>query len=590
MSELQTSQEHERQDTSPSSHGSFARIEAFFLCHRQACLYVVVFLLTLLLVMPSLMPSFSVINPDDEAKYVESGWRLLRGDIRDLAWGPIVALVYAPVHLIVGGSPDWFMIETWTGRIVLYSFLWWSIFYLALQFKEYVSPYIMLGVLFISVPFFSVVQNQSDAVFVGFSALALAFLLKFYQDRKLRDLCIGSLMVGLGTLARVETIILIVFMVVMGIFIGRHHFALYKLLLYSILPAICVIGLFFIASLIMVGNLNLGIAYKSYDSFEMNQSVLTGGDIELARQETRRLFGTQEENQGSVLRAILRNPVAFGVRMLANVKTIPINYFTFFGKKLGAILLPFVAWGVYALIRKKAFVPLIILLIWPIHALIALGFLALHIVPQVSYLPLLLGAIGIAWIFRRDFNPREQTVFLIASLLLLTFTIVIKKPAFTVAFVLLVFVLIIHWLLQTTWKPHSQVLQVSIFLLLAAGLILHEPFAFPNYPKLGASSGEQAVHYLEQNLPTQSVILAPTPLVAVASRMAFLTTNDIPTSISTNEDFWNWLKQNNVSAIYLDKNRRGRNDIYDLFEQGYSPYFTPAFNSADNNVRVFTVK
>ena len=56
-----------------------------------------------------------MVNPDDEAKYVESGWRLLSGDIRDLAWGPVIALVYAPIHLIVGSSPDWFLLETWIG-------------------------------------------------------------------------------------------------------------------------------------------------------------------------------------------------------------------------------------------------------------------------------------------------------------------------------------------------------------------------------------------------------------------------------------------------------------------------------------------
>ena len=37
----------------------------------------------LLLVTAKLMPSFAEINPFDEAKYVESGWLLLKGEIRD---------------------------------------------------------------------------------------------------------------------------------------------------------------------------------------------------------------------------------------------------------------------------------------------------------------------------------------------------------------------------------------------------------------------------------------------------------------------------------------------------------------------------
>jgi hypothetical protein len=590
MSDLHTANRQDDTSDPPSPKNLLPKLEAIILSHRQALIFLIVFTLNLLLVSPSLMPEFSMVNPDDEAKYVESGWRLLSGDMRDLAWGPVVALVYAPIHLVVGGSPDWFMLETWIGRIFLYSFLWWSLLYLSLQLKEHLSPYIMLGVLFVFMPFFSVVKNQSDAVFVGFSVLALAFLLKFYHHKKLKYLGIGSLMVGLGVLARVETIILLATFVILSIIIGRRNYRLYKILLSSILPAVGVIGIFFLISIAKYGNLNLGMAAKSYDSFEMNQAVLTGGDIDLARQETRRLFGTQEENQGSVLRAILRNPHAFSLRILANAKTIPENYFVFFGKKLGAVLLIFAVWGVYELGRKKAFIPLTILLIWPIHALVSLGFLSLHIVPQVNYLPLLLGAIGIAAIFGQEFHPREQFVFLISCVLVSLLSWITKKPAFFFGFSLLAVVLLLHWLVQPGWKLNHHAIYVSAFLLLAASLILREPFPYPNYPKLGKSGSEQAVHYLEKNLPTQTDVLVPTPLQAIAARMSYTTMYDIPASITTLQDFGSWLKHENVNSIYLDSNRRVRNDIYDLFEEGYSPYFSLAFNSDDNNIRIFTVK
>ena len=62
----------------------------------------VIFFINLLLVSPKFMPGFSEINPFDEAKYVESGRLLRKGEIRSLAWGPLVALFYAPVHLLVG--------------------------------------------------------------------------------------------------------------------------------------------------------------------------------------------------------------------------------------------------------------------------------------------------------------------------------------------------------------------------------------------------------------------------------------------------------------------------------------------------------
>jgi hypothetical protein len=276
--------------------------------------------------------------------------------------------------------------------------------------------------------------------------------------------------------------------------------------------------------------------------------------------------------------------------MLIPCGSIPENYLALFGKKLGAVLLLFAAWGVYELIRKKAFLPLIIILIWPIHAFVSLGFLALHIVPQISYLPLLLGAIGIAGIFNQEFRPREQVVFLATSMFIIFLSWIIKKPAFSFGFLMLVFVLLLHWLVQSNWKPSHTGSYVSIFLLLAAFLILREPFPYPNYPVLGQSNSEQAIRYLEQNLPTQSVTLVPTPLQAIAAKMSFLTMDDIPASITTLQEFSSWLKQENVSAIYLDSNRRVRNNIYDLFEEGFSPYFSLAYNSPDNNVRIFTAK
>lgn len=268
--------------------------------HRSAIIFLVVFLLNLLLVSPQLMPDFSAVNPDDEAKYVESGWRLLSGDVRDLAWGPVVALVYAPVHLLVGANPNWFMLELWVGRFLLFAFLWWSIFYLTLQFKVFASPDVMMGVLFISTPFIAVLVNQSDAIFVGFTCLALANLVRFYQSHQVKHLVFASLFVGLGILTRVETVILLFTLVFLGIVIGKGKISLYKTLPAIIVPALMVLGLYFATSLILMGKIDLGISYKSYDSFEMNQSILTGGDIELARQETRRLFGTQQENQSSV--------------------------------------------------------------------------------------------------------------------------------------------------------------------------------------------------------------------------------------------------------------------------------------------------
>lgn len=558
--------------------------------HQSSIIFLLIFLLNLLLVSPQLMPAYSAVNPDDEAKYVDSGWRLLRGDIRDMAWGPIVALVYAPVHLIIGGNPDWFLLELWIGRFLMFAFLWWSIFYLAHQLKENASPHVMAGLLFINTPLIAVLVNQSDAVLVGFSCLALASLLKYYRSGKPNYLSFASLFVGLGVLTRVETMVLFVTLIVFSLIIRGNAIPWYKKLLSATWPMCAVIGLYFIVSIIWMGKIDLGVAYKSYDSFEMNQSILTGGDIALARQETRRLFGTSEENQGSILRAIMRNPAAFALRIFANAKTIPVNYLDFFGKKLGPIVLIFAAFGVYSLIRKKDWMLVALLLIWPLHVLVALGFLALHIIPQTIYLPLLLGAIGITEIFKNEALRFDKLLFLITAGLLFVLSWITNKPAFLIGFLLLTSVLVIHLLANSKIKLNPEKLHFSIFLLLAAGLILREPYPFPNYPSIGKSASERAIHYLEAELPVLSTVLVPSPLPAIAARMSYITMDGLPADIPSITDFAKFLHQNNVQAVYLDSNRRRRDDIYDLMEQGVEKNFTLGYISQDTTIRVFLVK
>ena len=575
---------------SESLKRGFQTLSEIIAIHRQFVILLLAFLINLLLVSPSLMPEIYEINPDDEAKYVESGWRLVEGNLRDLAWGPIVALVYAPIHIVVVNSPDWFMIETWVGRYILYAFLWWSVLYLAFQFKEYASPYIISGVLFINTPFFIILNNQSDAVFLGFSALALSQLIKFSHYHKLRALGLSSLFVGLGVLARVETVILIATLTLLSLIISRGKSSARKIILTAIVPALCIMGFYLLISFIIMGSINLGIGYKSYDSFEMNQAILTGGDINLARQESRRLFGTQEENHGSILRAIWRNPSAYALRILANAKTIPDNYLAFFGKKLGPILLLFAFWGAFVLLQKKAFLMLVIILAWATHALVSLGFLSLHIIPQVSYLPLLLGAIGIAGLINTESHTRGRVIFLFTTLLCFLMSWITDKPAFMIGFLLVVVVLIITWLLQANGKLTQVTSLGTVFLLLTVGLILREPYLFPNYPELGATDNEQAIHYLEANLPPQTMLLVPSPLQAIAAKMSYITMDAIPGSITTLDEFWNFLKQGNVQSIVVDTNRRVRNDIYDLFEKGYDPYFIHSYSSPNSTIRIFSVK
>jgi hypothetical protein len=558
--------------------------------HPEFLVIALLFLLNILLVSPRLMPAFTEINPYDEAKYVESGWLLLKGEVRSLAWGPLVALAYAPVHWFTGNSPDWFMLETWIGRFILFGFLWWSLVYLAYQLKDLAPPLVTVGLLFATAPLFTILRNQSDAVFVSFSVLGLANLIKFSRGWRLKNICLASICVGLGVLARVETVVLTGTLAVLAIAIGWKRVPVVKTLAAAILPAAGILAALFAVNLINQGDLNLEIGGKSYESFEVNQWVLTGGDLELATQESRRLFGTQEQNGGSVLRAILRNPPAFAARIGANVQWTARFYFTVFKKTQGFVLLLFSVWGVYTLARKRAVGILAMLFLWPLHALIALGFLARHVVPQMYFLPMILSAVGIFAALDLDSPPREKAALLLGSLLVGGISWADHKPAFLFGCLLLIAVFGLAWILRPRLQASGGERLAPLLLLLIAGLILGVGYPFPDYNSLGKSNEELAVHYIEGSLPARAKVLTSFPLPAVAARMVDVDTRTAPKDLEGAQELWAWFSEHDIRGVYVNTSFSADRNILAWLESGLGRYFDLGFTSADKKVRVFLVR
>ncbi len=565
-------------------------IRFFPSAHPWLWILLIALCVNVLLVASKLMPGFADINPFDEAKYVESGWLLLRGEIRSLAWGPLVALFYAPAHWVVGNSPDWFMLEAWVGRFLLFICLWLSLVYLAYQLKEHASPFITVGLLFVTIPLFPIIENQSDAVFVSLSVLSLANLVAYARAHLLRNTVYASIFVGLGAMARVETVVLIGTLAVLALIIGWRRQPALKILAACVLPALGLLSCLLLVNLVHSGDLNLGVGNKSYESFEMNQSILTGGDVEKARQDAQRLFGTQAQNHGSVVRAILRNPGAFWLRIVANAKGIPWSFFYFFGKTQGFVLLLFSVWGLYTLIRKRAYTLVMILLIWPLHAAIPLGFLAKHVIPQTYYLPMLLGAIGIAAAFSKEALPFERGILFAGSALVGLFSWVDHKPAFLFGMILVTAILAIAWLLRVAGQASGNANLTPVMLLLLAGLILRGPYSFLGYSPLGKSGEEQAVYSMEKSLPLRTKILVPFPLPAVAAKMVDVTMSDVPKNIKTAGDLWQWLKDKNIGAAYVDDRYPVSPSIAALLEAGSGTYFKHGYESEDKKVRIYLVK
>jgi len=144
-----------------------------FVKPSEAMILAIIFAITLALFAFQILPGFDEINPYDETKYVDSGRNLLSGDLRELARGPLVAFLYAPLYLAFRDSPDWFIIIDGIGRLMLFSGLWISSIYVASRLKSYVHPLVIAGVLLCSSYPVWLLRNPSDALFSTFSALTL---------------------------------------------------------------------------------------------------------------------------------------------------------------------------------------------------------------------------------------------------------------------------------------------------------------------------------------------------------------------------------------------------------------------------------
>lgn len=556
---------------------------------REFLLILLILSVNILLISPTLMPEFYAINPHDEAKYIESGWYLLHGQVRDLAWAPLVALLYAPIHLIVGTSPDWFLLEAWIGRFVLSLAISLSLLYLARQTRPLTTPLVVAGILFSSTFLFPILENQSDALFIVFSVLALAKSLKFNRDRRLKDVVLGSLFVGLAVLCRVEGILLAGIMLILALGFGRRQIKFIKLAAAALLPTLAVVAIYALMSLALMGRIEWGIGGKSYDSFEWNQAVLTGGDLEKAYSESRRLFGTYEENGGSVLRAILRNPPAFAARIWANAKNLPDHYLTIFGKTRGFALAFFAAIGIYALVRRRAWSVLLALFLWALPPAVSLGFLTRHLIPQDSFLPVILGAIGISWIFSADPRSWERWATFSLAVLLAIYSLLDAKPGFLLPSILISAVFAATWLIWPDPKTSQNLSLAPLLMLFAAGVILFGQYAFPNYPSLGQSETEQAIHYIQEVAPPFSDILTPNQIIGIASRTNGLEVGAVPSNLTSPEQLHQWMVKNKISVAYIEDRYQIRQDVSDLLTAGTGAFFNAGYTSESGAIRVYTV-
>jgi hypothetical protein len=220
---------------------------------REWLLLALILITTLILVSPRLMSAFDEINAYDEAKYVVSGKSLAQGEVRDISWGLLVALIYAPLHLFLKSSPDWFILETWSGRFVLYALIWLSILLFSIRLKDHVKSFVTSGVLMFTLAIFPILENQSDALFLVLSSSNLAVTYRISKEHKLKDIGLASLLLGCAVLSRFKAVITFAaYVLVISILEWKHHKPA-KLLSSVLLPGLLALFLYFVGYSLSIG-------------------------------------------------------------------------------------------------------------------------------------------------------------------------------------------------------------------------------------------------------------------------------------------------------------------------------------------------
>lgn len=557
---------------------------------RRTLAVLAVMAILTLLVSPDLLPSYAQINAYDEARYIESGRLLLDGEFRNLVWGPLVALVYAPIHVLVSGSPDWFILQAGLGRIVIFLALLSSTYYLALQVNKPAGRYYILGILFVSPAYLQVLENPSDALFIVFAALMMAKVIAFQESRRAGDLAAASAFFGLAVLCRFEGLVLLAALL-LAVALTRSTWAdRFRSAVISVVPAALLVAVYLLTFRVTSPGADLGIGAKAYAAFEVSQPIEGAGSQTDRAAYARSLFGTREDNRGSVIVAISRNPLAFGRRLLTNISRTPDRYLEVFGRRVGFAVLLFAVLAVYSLLRTRKFSVLMTLACWGLAPMVGLAFLPFHVVRQASGLIHVLASLGLASVLAGTQRGIERRILWAAAALLAVYGLADDKLALVVVAAVLggAFLLMALGRAATEASP-ATILRESM-LLLAAGLILHGSYPFPDYSPIGVSTEEAVVHYLGSEFPPGSHILEALPLPAIAAKMTDVPWSAAPEGLASPAELRGWMEAEGIPTSLVDERDPQRPDLVALLKSGLDLQFEVGFRSEDGRYLVYVLR
>lgn len=503
-------------------------------------------------------PRFDDVDPFDEANYVSSGRRLVEGGrLPVLAQNPLLAIFYGGLYLVVGSSPSWFVLAAGLGRILLAGLIWFGIVSLSTTLGGRLAGGATIVFLMLSPVVTSLVQNSSDAFFAGLSALALQQAVASTDRHALRHLATASTLVALAVLSRNDGLLLFPLFLALAVTgAGRIR----ARALAAACPFLVIVVGYLVVHAFMTGTLAdvASLKWRSYMAFEQGQGVIfaerypagTNPYVE-GHVAARRLYGTPEENQLSVVRAVSRNWPAFLDRLVAALHQIPGQLRRAYGEWTSGVIVILWIWGAVSMaIARSSRRRALAALCWPLH----------------------LGAYLLTF-FRSGY-------FLLPCAAVLGVAAVGSKNLLTSG-----------WIVLRRWLPFPRVAASAGGVVILVGvLVLYLAQHPPTKISLGQreSTSERAIFFMQRTFQRDARIAAYAPAPVWAARGEYVSLILTLRHLQTGRDLREWLDRERVTALYLENSLRDQEPrVWTLIESLIGTSLTVVLT--DGHIRILVV-
>jgi hypothetical protein len=553
------------------------------------------FLASLALNWSSFFPTLGEINPWDEAAYVKAGKDMLRGELPIFAGSPLTAAFYALTNLVFSASPFWLIRSVAAGRFVAYTLIWLSAYLIGKRLSPHTTPLILVGMLLAAPFYIKMLRFPSDPFFMAIAGLGLWQLLTFHQTRQIRYAALASTFIALAAATRNDGLVLFVVSFIWLFVVVMVKKLPWLTLAGFVVPFVLIVGGYVLLFGASTGNYSLGTAERTYDNFEAGQIAVYSGEEGVnaavdAKREARRQFGTAEENDYSVVKAILRNPQMFLERVKRVSLGLPSQIIKAYSGKWVVLLAFWAVWGVVTLFQKRQWAIVSLLLVWftPVLSGFVITIFRTGHLLFPSLVVLSFGAIGLLGFVKGCTDRKVYLPGLILMALLLLVGFIANEVVVIYATGLCLAAMLLIRLGQVVLPLLRGGVLFPLILFLLVGILLHGPY--PGFSKSAAElpREEQALLAMVDSLPKGARILAGSPGVVYAADMTYLglSSTDVPI-FSSSYEFGQWLESQHVDAVYIDQSMIVDNLAYWKFLQDYKTMFSVTYSDQNGETQVW---